>query len=130
MTLDLTKPVQTRDGRPARIICTDRVGNFPVVALVPRKDGIEHINVYTCDGRASLRCNAHSDLIPVPQRHMVWCNVYAEDPDLELHLGLHPAPYLSAHISEDEANRMARDSRLACIRIEFEEGEGLDADES
>lgn len=33
-TFDPTKPVQTRDGRPARIICTDRKGEFPIVALL------------------------------------------------------------------------------------------------
>jgi hypothetical protein len=34
MTLDPSKPVQTADGRPARIICTDRDGSYPIVALV------------------------------------------------------------------------------------------------
>ncbi len=40
MTFDKTKPVQTRDGRPARIICTDQKGNAPIVALIYQdKDG-------------------------------------------------------------------------------------------
>lgn len=31
---DPTKPVQTRDGRKARIICTDAKGVLPIIALV------------------------------------------------------------------------------------------------
>ena len=38
---DPTKPVQTRDGREARIICTDveRKGDWPIVALIKTSDG-------------------------------------------------------------------------------------------
>ena len=32
------KPVCTRDGRKARIICFDRVGDFPIVALTDDRD--------------------------------------------------------------------------------------------
>lgn len=31
---DTTRPIITRDGRSARIICTDRVGKWPIVALI------------------------------------------------------------------------------------------------
>lgn len=37
--VDFTKPVTTRDGRPVRILCTDRKGtDHPVVGLVESKD--------------------------------------------------------------------------------------------
>ena len=54
-TLDLTKPVQTRSGHPARILCTDLVsyiGRYPIVAAV-RYDGDSHesLHVYTRDGK-------------------------------------------------------------------------------
>lgn len=32
--LDLTRPVQTRDGRPARILATDLIGQSPIAAAV------------------------------------------------------------------------------------------------
>jgi len=38
MTFDPTKPVQTRDGRPARIICIDVVGDRPILALIKEAD--------------------------------------------------------------------------------------------
>lgn len=31
--LDLSKPIQLRDGRAVRILCTDRLGNYPIVGL-------------------------------------------------------------------------------------------------
>ena len=41
---DPLKPVQTRDGRKARIICTDRkMDGFPILALIPSHSGhMEH----------------------------------------------------------------------------------------
>lgn len=63
---DLTKPVQTRDGRKARVICTDRVGEFPVVALVASKEE-ESIYAYTAEGRyyADVQ-ESPSDLFNIP----------------------------------------------------------------
>lgn len=52
---DPTKPVQTRDGRPARIICTDRYesnGQFPIVALV-NVGAYEQVSYHRTDGRTT-----------------------------------------------------------------------------
>jgi hypothetical protein len=52
---DPTKPVQTRDGRKARIICTDRksIGGYPIVALIHESQSrdFETHGVYTLDGK-------------------------------------------------------------------------------
>jgi hypothetical protein len=78
---DPTKPVQTRDGRSARIICTDRVGGAPIVALV--KIGLnEEANYgYRSDGvRYSKNGDRSDDLVNIPQRHkhadviIAWAN--------------------------------------------------------
>ena len=37
--IDINKTYRTRNGRPVRILCTDRAGDFPVVALVGRGKG-------------------------------------------------------------------------------------------
>ena len=44
------KPVCTRDGRKARIICFDRKDNTPIVALIERVDGIEILQCFYNDG--------------------------------------------------------------------------------
>jgi len=36
---DPSKPVQTRDGLPARIICTDAKCDFPIIGLITIMNG-------------------------------------------------------------------------------------------
>lgn len=63
---DPTKPVQTRDGKPARILCTDKFGDQPIVALTKNPDGTETTGEFSVNG--SFFCNGISkhDLINVP----------------------------------------------------------------
>lgn len=68
---DPTKPVQTRDGRKARILATDlKDPNYPILAAVtlPRT-GLERPIVYTSEGKWSLsrNCFSESDLINIPE---------------------------------------------------------------
>jgi hypothetical protein len=79
MTFDPTKPVQTRDGKPARIICTDyeSPGGFPIIALV--KSGIvEYPQAYKADGGCSFNGICETDLINVPTKAVRWINIYAD----------------------------------------------------
>lgn len=47
---DPTKPVQTRNGRKARILCTDRKNTYPIVALITFEDE-EFYHAYTKEGK-------------------------------------------------------------------------------
>jgi len=69
MTFDPTKPVQTRDGRPARILCIDARGDLPIIALVgaPAPGESEYVQRYTADGRGYRNALLHHDLINVPE---------------------------------------------------------------
>lgn len=76
------KPVCTRDGRKARIICFDKRGGCPIIALVEpfvvEYDCIrEETYYYTTDGHA-IGKNAESkdELMMAPDRHEGWINVY------------------------------------------------------
>lgn len=66
---DPTKPVQTRDGRKARIICTDvRDDYYPIMALVQGCTG-EYAMSYTGDGSHHHRSHVGDlpdDLINIP----------------------------------------------------------------
>lgn len=44
---------RTRSGLPARIVCTDRAGATPVLALVLEKNGAEHIITMSSSSRFS-----------------------------------------------------------------------------
>ena len=77
MKIEVGKTYETRDGRLARVICTDRksVGGTPVIALVTRSDDIE----WTCgyDSEGVSPCNSENDLVrehvPVTYR---WYRVF------------------------------------------------------
>ena len=61
---------ETRDGKPARIICWDMDSYNPIVALVanyPNYNGSlsEHIFSYSMDGRYSTTCSSDEDLFIV-----------------------------------------------------------------
>ena len=56
------KPVCTRDGHKARIICFDAKGmHQPIIALITQENGIEHIETYYVDGRFNDDSNSQSD---------------------------------------------------------------------
>jgi len=72
MTFDPSKPVQTRDGRKARIICTDRKHpDGPIVALIEYPEssphaGDETYRSYYADGRYYPSVESPTDLVNVP----------------------------------------------------------------
>lgn len=70
MTLDLSKPVQTRDGRPVRILCTNlRSATFPVVGIASHADGSESAYTWTAEGFfLGVNKNSEADLINTPPK--------------------------------------------------------------
>ena len=69
------KPVCTRDGRKARIICFDKKDNqCPIVALVDyydRKDG-EAVTTYTNEGFFCIHKKHPNDLMMLPEKKEGW----------------------------------------------------------
>lgn len=110
---DPSKPVQTRDGKAARIIATDKKGQFPIVALLTMPDGNEELFSVTRDGRSSTTMHLSSfDLINIPEKHTVWLNCYLG------HCG-------DFYPTREAADLGRSSNRIACVKVEFEEGEGL-----
>lgn len=77
--LDLTKPVRTRDGRKARIVCTDVDDGteYPILALVKsRLNGKEESYSYRICGSYSVRAvEDPSDLVNVEPLEVFECEV-------------------------------------------------------
>ena len=68
------KPVCTRDGRKARIICFDMKGDIcPMVAAV-EENGVEYLYRYDEKG---LNCykESNEDLMMLPEKHEGWINI-------------------------------------------------------
>ena len=112
MIFDATKPVQTRDGKGARVLCTDAKAPYPLVALIAHGNG-EVARHYSSDG-ATMR-NSKSvkplpdDLINIPKRR--WAVLFMD------------GTYEQCK-DEDEARSYIGNSAIACI--EFTEGQGLE----
>lgn len=60
---------QTRDGLKARILCTDRRGDYPIVALIGGMGGnYERVDTFTDCGHVSYTLNdCPNDLINIPE---------------------------------------------------------------
>jgi len=125
--VDWTKPLQTRYGRPARLVDDHyRSGNgretHPMLVIVTGVDGSEWLSRHD---RAGLKrgCGAGDPdtIINVPEKHEVWLNIYR--------VGDVGNTFTSGTVrgSREAAEAEGRGSpRLAArVRVEFEEGEGL-----
>ena len=107
------KPVCTRDGRKARIICFDAKGTFPIIALVDEKVE-EFAFSYTADGNFSAEKEiCDEDLMMLPEKHEGWINIYKKNDDERYF----------AHIYDTKAlAKIGKNAGcIATVRIEWEE---------
>lgn len=72
------KPVCTRDGRKARIICWDKKGLVPIVALIEHENS-EIFLAYYNNGRHTIRERSDNDLMMLTEKKEGWVNVYEND---------------------------------------------------
>jgi hypothetical protein len=121
--IDMKKQYKTRDGRAVRILVTDRktldTRNYgPVCALVTDADGSEHLRSYAEDGISAG--SSEYDLLEVKPVREGWVNVYLRDsgPDI-------PGYEYSVKFTKQKADADAGSGRIACLKIQFTEGEGL-----
>lgn len=100
-------------GHKARIICTDAKGPTPIVALLETTTG-EVARLYSSSGRHELDASINLVNAPAPKRKFVrWVNMYEHK------------SWCYSHITKETADHEAASQRIACVRVEFEEGEGL-----
>ena len=73
-----SRKVVTRDGRNARIICTDRKDlDFPIIALIENISGKgEKAYSYTKEGWNYSYCSDNLELFFAPKKHEGWVNIY------------------------------------------------------
>lgn len=109
-----SRKVVTRDGRKVRIVCTDKKGACPIVALVTRDDGVaEETVTYTKNGKFFKDTSYNCDLFFAPEKHEGWINIYKSQ---MYRCGI-------IHDSEEEARRYKGCSApvVATVKIEWEE---------
>ena len=111
------RKVVTRDGRSARIICTNRLDdNYPVLALVNDEDS-ERCYSYTTFGKlyTNQKIDCELDLLFAPEKKSGWINLY------KINSIISPGP--RAYDTKEEAEAAAGDKSyyISTIKIEWEE---------
>ena len=112
-----TRKIVTREGNPARIICTDaKSEKYQVVALVTKKDEIESLATFDTSGKYWSGCNSHLDLFFSPEKHEGWINIYL-DADNSSYVGT--CIYKSKEEAEESGKKWS--CYITTLKIEWEE---------
>lgn len=111
------REVVTRDGRKVRIICTDRKGDTPIIALIHNEnEGQEFGCAFYSDGKYFIDKDDEFDLFFVPEKHTDYINLYRNEFGYFLGGG--------EYSTEDEAKKVAAravDTYITTIKAEWEE---------
>lgn len=109
-----SQKVMTRDGRKARIVCTDMKNEQPILALITEGNR-EDIRFYSQNG---VWCNDFPnyklDLVFAPAKKKGWINIFRYK--TELYIG-------DVFETKEEAEKMGKLSKnyITTIKIEWEE---------
>ena len=74
-----SRNVVTRDGRPVRIVCTDAMSGYPIIALIRQNDNTERMCKFTQDGTYVKGGKNNVDLFFVPEKNIAWANLYCTE---------------------------------------------------
>ena len=119
---DSSRKVVTRDGRPVRIICTDRIGggDQPVVALYQssKKYLGEIVFTFCANGEFTMGTESEYDLFFAPEKHEGWALFIKQIPSGHISLGA------AIYDTKEEAQRVYEtrpDCYSAIVKLEWEE---------
>lgn len=128
MPLDLSKPVQTRDGRKVRILCTDAAEPWPVVGVLPRqmRPG-DFIGRWDTEGRSQ---DGTTDIVNAPDPSF-WLNIYERgclSPNADDGSILKVPAATKDEADERAAQQMSYygTARIACIEVKYRPGQGIE----
>ena len=72
-----SRKIVTREGKPARIVCTDaKFEKYQVLALITKEDGQEMLAILETSGKFRSGYNSHLDLFFAPEKKEGWINIY------------------------------------------------------
>ena len=110
-----SRKVVTRDGRPVRILCTDRKDlDFPIIALIETSPGQEMAYTYPKDGK---HCTDYTDIFNLffaPEPHEGWINIYRDSDNGRVYTG-------RLYDSKEDAEKRKSDEYITTIKIKWEE---------
>ncbi len=113
------KPVCTRDGKDARIVCFDRKNEYyPLIVLINDGDR-EDLNSHTLDGKRSF-VTSPEDLFMKSEKKEGWINIYSFMGELRLADGrVHSTKEAAVANGEQTCDKHCK--MVATVKIEWEE---------
>lgn len=115
------KPVCTRDGRKARIICFDYKSYRcqPIIALVTNFDGREGIETYCLNGRFNndIADISDYDLMMLPEKKEGWVNLYRDEESKRVYCG----ESIFSEREKAEKHYECNDTKVATVPVNWEE---------
>ena len=110
------KPVCTRDGRKARILCYDFKQNeeYPILVAVENKDGKECALLYSNDGISEMYKSSNNELAILPEKKEGWVNVYKVGARLETGGNVHSTKDAAIKCIDSDKKH------IATVKIEWE----------
>ena len=106
------RKVVTRDRKSVRIVCTDRLGAFPVIGLI-KTDKEETVLFYMATGQIHPDAPSAYDLFFAPEKKEGWVNVYQDDNQLRCG---------TVYDTKSEAEQHGSYAKyIATVKIEWEE---------
>jgi hypothetical protein len=117
---DPTLPVQTRDGRKARILATDikSVSGYSIIAVVTQDSDMEIVSTHTPTGHINSCPGNRGDLINTPQRIKGKCWLAILDSGVRLTFD--SVDNMRRWLGSDKPKAIAE------IPYDLEEGQGLE----
>ena len=112
-----SRKVVTKDGRPVRILCTDRISySVEIVGLIMNNNGMESIFTWTQQGKEYVNGDTSNDLFFAPETHEGWINVYRNSDSGHTYAG-------DVYDSKEDAEKrkIIRENDVTTIKIEWEE---------
>lgn len=118
-----SKKVVTREGRSARIICTDAKGKHPIIALIDGKDDSEVVYTFNGDGRdVEGTTTSQDDLFFAPEKQERWINLFENpNPYQSYRMPIIANELLYTTKDEAEAVGNSSDGYIRTVKIEWEE---------
>lgn len=74
-----SRKVVTRDGRTVRIVCTDAMSGYPIIALIRQNDNTERMCKFTQDGTYVKGGKNNVDLFFATENKIAWANLYCTE---------------------------------------------------
>lgn len=113
-------PVITKNGLPARVICTDAKGKYPLVALI-LEDNLEVPVKYALDGKRHIENKGNYDLFMVTVKKKGYINIWEHENGKKWAEGIFSTRDEAEKNKEITAIYNAQKVYISTIDIEWEE---------